>query len=823
MAKAVTVHMIGNAHLDPVWLWRWSEGMEALIATVRSVLDFLREDPRITFTASSAALYAWLEEHEPAMFAEIQQRVVEGRWLLAGGMWIEPDCNLPGGESLARQLLAGQRYFLSRFGRVATTGYNPDSFGHAGTLPMLLRAAGLDAYLFFRPGRHEKRLPEELFWWQAPDGSRVLAYRPPGHYGQGVFEPETTEQRIREHAAQCPRGLCDVISMYGIGNHGGGPTRAQLAAIAVVAADVHGPNVVHGSLDQFFARARRARADYPVVREELLHHARGCYSAHHAVKRANRELEALLAAAEGLCLWTREETGLQYPAQALDRAWRNVLFNQFHDIITGTALPEAFEDARDLHGEARTLSHAACWSAARALARRVDTHGEGQALVVFHPATHSARTAIEAEFPFDFFDTQGPYNVVDHTGACLPCQRVQGSTLTGSRAHRLLWQDRLPGWGRKLYFLRRMEYRPDVLFAPAAGDHWLENEFLRVELDPASGQIQHLTDKRTGAEMITPGSAALLVLDDQADTWGHDAAAWRDVVGCFGCERMTVEECGPVRAALRVDYGYEASRAALWYRLLAGQPWLDLVLELDWRERHKMLKWAFTARVNAPLVTASTPYGHEIRASDGEEQPCGSWVDVSESNGGCGMALINDGCHAYDAHASCLRLTVVRSPIFAWHHPWMPESSRRYQYLDQGIIKLRCRLVPHQGSWADAEIPVLSQSFHQLPLVVHEFAHPGLSAPVGAFCAVAPGTVLLSALKAAEDGEGVTVRLWETAGRDTIATLIFPTLEGKWQGTVRAHSVVTLVGRRTPQGWQWRETDLLERPLAATEQAPPPA
>jgi len=229
-----TLHMIGNAHLDVVWLWPWQEGFGEVKATFRAALDLMNDCDDFLFTASSAALYEWIEHNDPAMFDEIKSRVAEGRWEIAGGWWVQPDCNLPSGESFVRQGLYGQRYFKEKLGVTATVGYNVDSFGHHAMLPQILRKCGLSRYVFMRPQRHEMGLPGPLFWWESDDGSCVLAARIP-------YEYCTWGQELRQHVRKCAVELKapfdELLCFYGVGNHGGGPTRENLHSIRAMDAD----------------------------------------------------------------------------------------------------------------------------------------------------------------------------------------------------------------------------------------------------------------------------------------------------------------------------------------------------------------------------------------------------------------------------------------------------------------------------------------------------------------------------------------------------------------------------------------------------------
>ena len=808
--KGLTVHMIGNAHLDPVWLWRWTEGYEALVATFRSALDLMRENEHFCFTCAAAAMYAWIERNEPGMFAEIRQRVAEGRWEIAGGWWLQPDCNIPCGESLVRQALYGQGYFRERLGVMATVGYNVDTFGHAGTLPQFLAKAGLRGYVFFRPAPDEKELPEGMFWWESPDGTRVLTCRPPGHY---PYWEDEVAPRVREHASRVVRGLRDVPSFYGVGNHGGGPTRGQIAAIVAADRDPAMPNVVFGRLDEFFDRARAQRQDYPVVRDELQHHARGCYTSHAPVKRWNREAEALLGTAEAFAALASEVAGLPYPHEHFTRAWRNVLFNQFHDILAGSSIPEAYEDARDMYGESNTLARWALWSAVQRLARRVDTRAEGDAVLVFNPLPWRVQMPIHASVPFN--PRERTVGIVRHDGEPVPAQTVQSTALSWTRASRMLWVDELPPLGYRLYFVREGAGATVSRAPRSASGQFLENERWRIEVDPQGGHVASLKDKVEDVEVFSGPAAVPLVIDDQGDTWAHGVESFGDVAGRFENATVSMEEEGPVRATLRVVSTHGRSVITQLFRLYHACPLIEVEAEIDWHEQYRMLKLAFPVNVRDAAITSSIPYGHITREPNGEEEPCGPWVDVTGQNeaGAYGLTVVNDSKHGYDASGSEIRLSVLRSPIYAWDLNTRPEPGRTYRFMDQGLSRLRYFLVPHRGAWQDAGVARLGLAINRPPVVVNEFGHEGSAPPEWCGAEAGPENIVLSALKQAQDGNGLIVRLWETAGRDTEGWLKLHESGAEWQGRVGANEVKTLRAERTAGGWRWQETDLLEQPL----------
>ncbi|MEI6916330.1 MAG: alpha-mannosidase, partial [Armatimonadota bacterium] len=356
------LHAIGNSHIDPVWLWRWNEGLESIRSTFRSALDRLNEYPDFVFTTSSAAFFDQLEHVEPEMLEDIKARVKEGRWEIVGGWWVEPDCNIPCGESLVRQALYGQTYFQKTFGVMAKIGFNPDTFGHPGTLPQILEKAGLDYYAFLRPMQNEKILDGPVFRWRSVDGSEVLASRIERAYCTWFDDETQLEEHVQINHNARPSYLKDYTVWYGVGNHGGGPTKKNLDVLAA-----HGdkePVVKLSSLNGYFESIERELKSaevgiaLPEVTEELQHHARGCYSVHSEVKRLNRKTEHLLITAEKFASVACALLGREYPLDKLTSAWHGLLYNQFHDILAGSSLSEGYDDARDLYGHSRTIGAA---------------------------------------------------------------------------------------------------------------------------------------------------------------------------------------------------------------------------------------------------------------------------------------------------------------------------------------------------------------------------------------------------------------------------------------------------------------------------------
>jgi alpha-mannosidase len=807
-----TLHAIGNAHIDPVWLWRWTEGLETIRATFASVLERMKEFPEFHFTSSSAAFYWLLEQTDPNMLALIRERVREGRWEIVGGWWVQPDCNIPCGESFVRHALYAQRYFQKTFGATATVGYNPDSFGHAGTLPQILRKAGLTRYVFMRPGPHEKTLPSNVFWWQSPDGSRVLAVRITRSYatwGRDLVE------HARASAAGAPDFLSDYILFYGVGNHGGGPTAQNIRSLLEMAQSPDLPAIRLSTLKAFFEATEaqaEAGAPVPVVSEELQHHARGCYTAHSDVKRQNRRMEHLLMTAERVASLTWALLGREYPQQTLTEAWQSVLFNQFHDILAGTSLPEGYEDARDLYGHAAALGGFVLHTGLQALTGQMDTRGEGTPLVVFNPLPWRVKAPVEVE--------RGSAQLRDEEGHAVPAQNIQPTTVSGQR--RSVFVLELPPMGYRVL-------RSDVQSAGSppqgmlhaevqAGGAVLENDLWRLEVNP-SGHLASLYDKRHRVEVLSAPANVGVVIDDPSDTWSHDVAAFRNEIGRFDGAQMAIEELGDVRACLRIETRWGASWMRQRLYLYRELDVIECRATINWQEQYKMLKLAFPLRLQEPRVTAEAPYGFTERKPNGEEEPCQQWVDLSGwtvNDAGerlsYGFALLNDSKYGYDALGSELRLSILRSPAYAHHDPNTLQPGYRYHIVDQGIQTVIYRLVPHAGSWQEAHVARRAWELHVPPITVNEYVHEGVLPPTASLLHVEPENVLVTVCKKAEDTNALIVRAYESAGRSCTVRIEMPLLGTSWESPLGACEIKTwCVTPGKPS--EVTEVDLLERAI----------
>jgi alpha-mannosidase len=793
------LHMIGNAHIDPVWLWQWPEGFQEVRATFQSAIDRLNEYPDFVFTHTSVLFLQWVEESDPELFAQIRSRIEEGRWQVVGGWWIEPDCNIPSGESFVRQGLYGQRYLKEKFGLIATTGANLDSFGHNASLPQILRKSGMDSYVFLRPKPEENAaLPGPLFWWEAAEGSRVLAYRIPHEY---CAPRDDLGDHVEKSLATLPAGLAELAVFYGVGNHGGGPTKANLDSIARLNANDDGWQLELSSLREFFDAV--ADDNLPVWRGELQYHAPGCYTTHSGIKRWNRRAENLLQRAEK---WSAvaDVLGVQpYPLHELSEAWQLLLFNQFHDTLAGTSIEPAYEDARDQIGHASSIAALAFNRAVQSIARQISIpYAEGtRPLIVFNPHPWQLRTDVELEYNWL---TEDGVRLVDADGVAVPMQLTRSLTTMSSNRARLVFPADVPPLGYRVYTVHTGTVDGTQL---AATDTTLENAHVLLEVDPATGRIARLVHKASGADLAAPAARHAVVVEDVSDTWGHEVTAYDQEAGEFKATSVRLIENGPVRAIIRVESRYGESLLREDYALSAEATYVDVNVVLDWHEELKLLKLRYPTSIDEPRATIETPYGNLERDPNGHEDPGQSWVDVSGP--GCGLTVINDAKSGYDVRGADIGISAVRSPVWAWHDPRELEEGGDFEYMDQGRQRFRVRLVPHAGDWRDAGVVRLTAELNQPPFAMLESYHDGPLGSQGWTASDGGGDVVITVLKRAEEGDAFVVRAYETSGRPVHATLQLPVLGRTIEADFGPNEIKTFrIPRDTDQ--PVAETDLLE-------------
>ena len=705
-----TLHVICQAHLDPVWLWSWRDGFAEVLTTLRSAVDRLHEFPEMRYSCSSAAFYRWVEETDPRLFKEIRGFIDQGRWEVVGGWVVQADTLLPSEFSLRRQGQLAQDWFHKRLGVTAQIGYCVDSFGHSAGLPSILSAAGMRYYVFQRPDPRERPDLPNLFWWEAPDGARVLTWRLACGYGQGpACAADDLEKGLRGNWRNgMPPGMTVGTWFVGVGNHGGGPTRIQLERLRELRGSNDGqlPELRFSTLAEFFADVERQSnfADIPVIRGELLHHARGCYAANTRFKRLHRQTERELGTAENLLhiqnstVTPPYERDTEMPPAELHEAWWTLCFNQFHDILPGSSVAPAYDEARDDLGAVRHAARRLSAQAVHTLARRVDTRGAPEGILFMLNPLPWERTAVAS---VDSFVSPHGDSPITHL-----------TTPDGQRLP-LQWTAAEAGFGPFL-----MEWRKLVAVVPlpASGSRWFH---LSHGGDAAAAPSQSAA---AAPLLALADSARLVVVDDQADTWGHDVTRWDKTLGHAQMTREKLLDDGPVFRRRRRWLAWGRSTVILdiaeWHPLGA----VELTLRINWQDRFHALKLELatpsplsTLRVRAPGAVVDRPL-------DGDEWFLGDWLTFE--SGPRLFAIVSDGVSAYDATAERLRLTLLRCVPHAQFMQIPHSEDSPAPFLDEGWQQARFWLTTPSSSISTEEADRLATGMLTPAEQMIDSAHP---------------------------------------------------------------------------------------------------
>ncbi len=807
--------MVGNAHIDPMWIWDWDEGMHEVLQTFRAAADRLDEDPELRFTASSASYYRWVLDTSPELFARIRRHVDAGRWVVTGGQWVEPDCNLPAGESVCRQFLYGQRFLEDHLGVTATVGYNIDSFGHAGTLPQLLAASGIGSYVFMRPGPGEKEIASPAFRWRGADGTELPAYRIPYEYSTEGAEEMVIRGRADELVARSSALGIPLMAFFGVGDHGGGPTRLAMRTVHALSAESGGAVAFGDPTTYFEALGDEARRALPVVDGELQWHAVGCYSARADLKLANGRAEDALVAAEVLNEMCRLLTGDAPDVRPeLADAWEGVLFAQFHDALGGTCTDRATEAVHALLVSGASRAERVAVRALHRLTEHVDTWVEGAEnaegleesalgglpvpLVAFNPHSWPVTGAVTIPHPIAV--------ATDAQGRRVHVQQVPSGEVTYSPTRSLL-QVTVPPLGYRRYWLHATDPdagtpQPGVEPARAGEDGVLGNGLLELRVDTSTGALADAV--ATGGALpigthLLAGGVRPVVVADGSDTWSHGVARYEGDEVAGRLLSVGVVEPGPVRATVRSvwSFGDRGTTVTQDVSVYEGRSLVEVQLDVEWHDAHRVLKLVVPVALDAPASTAGAAYGSVARPCSGHEEPMVHWVDLSDPGADWGLACTSEGGGGYDALGSTLRLTVLRSPRVADHgRGWGTDDPAGYPVTDQGHHRMRYRLVPHVGAAQAAQLPRLAAEHRQgLPVVLDTWHRGGLG-PEGSAATLQADGVIMPVLKRAEDEGGTVVRLWEVAGRpERVRLSLGPDRAGgvpDWEGELRPHEVRTV-------------------------------
>ena len=805
--QQLTVRLTGQSHIDAAWLWPWTETVDVVRRTFSTSLQLMNEYPNFTFSQSASAYSEWMDEKYPAMHDEIRKRVQEGRWEMVGGMWIEPDLNIPGGESQVRQILIGKRYIMQHYGVDVRIGWNPDSFGFNWQLPQIYKKSGIDYFMTTKlNGNETHKLPLKLFWWQAPDGSRVLSYFPNGLGGD--INPVGIAGELNTAIRGNP-GIGEIMHIYGVGDHGGGPTRVSMDnAIPWTQPGITFPKANFGTAQSFFSDVEsqldtehapvwnydvlaagtntlpnppEGKVSLPVWNDELyFEYHRGTYTTQSNLKRNLRfNEEALLDAEKYSSLaWLR---GSSYPQYALNEAWKKELFNQFHDLAAGSGIGIIYKDAQRDFDMIHAAASEAQRSAVNVLLGSVDTlepvkenaASNTVPVVVTNSLgwSHDGSVEVTIELP----RSAPSINVTDSAGHRVNAQILEHAT--GSNRFRLLIQARdVPALGYEVLHAAGAAAStlagggPDPVHVTATS---LENRYLRIVLDPKTGCITSLYDKLSHFETLAPSACGNQLqtfhdLPKAWDAWNIDADFDKVTTPIDSIDSMQTLVSGPERGVIRIARHWQDSKFVQQIVLDADSSEVQVINDIDWHETHVLLKVAFPLAATSKKATFEIPFGSIERPASRDnswdkaffEVSAQHWADLGD--GQHGFSLINESKYGYDAKINTLRLSLLRSPV--WPDPEADRGPHHFSYW----------LYPHAGDWKAAQTVHRGYEANYPLVAIQVESHEGTLPGRHSFVSVAPANVILTAVKKAEDSNALLFRVYESTGKQSEVTLDVP-------------------------------------------------
>lgn len=840
VAKEYTIHCAGHAHIDMNWMWSWPETVDVSRDTFATVDKLMDEFPEFRFSQSQASTYIAMQKYHPEIFELIKKRVKSGQWDVTASMWVEGDKNIISGESLCRHLLYTRQYLKETMDlepEDIKIDWSPDTFGHAHTVPGILTRGGVTRYYHMRTGPGPW-----LYKWRSPDGSEILVFNDKDRHGyNGPIYPEIFLTMV-EYAKET--GLKDFLCMYGVGDHGGGPTRRDLRKAREIAEWPIFPVLKLSTTDEFYSAVEKANPDLPVIDKDLNFIFEGCYTSQSNIKYANRVSEIALPETETIALIGGREGDLEYPGDFLRRAWRWTLFNHFHDILPGSGVKGTYEYSQGLFQETQAAYRSIQARALRQLASKVNTagavgktstigsgFGDGLGAGAGDPGVPGGVTAYNAGAadaePIMIYNqkawprTETVYAKVwnkqiiddrvivrDSDGKETKGQVVGRGNYWGHDFATVAFKaEKVPATGYKVYAIdnaptpmkvegadisRMMGDVYGIAFPNPSGPRVMENEFLSVEMDFPSGAIRHLIDKETGIDYVPEGK--LLGLLEAYQETPHGMTAWiigqtSEVTPLTSGGDLQVSQYGPNRVAVKTTRKYRDSSMTLEVGLSAGSRAVEFRLTTRWVERGTpetgvpMLKVAFPLNVKDGVPTYEIPFGSQQREQSEQEIPALKWADLSgkAGKGKAGITVVNDSKYGHSCYDDTLRVTLIRS---SYDPDPLPEVKDH---------EIKWAVITHKGECDVVAATRAGEEFNSPMAVVSATVQEGDLPAEKSYVECLTPNVFISTVKKAEDSDALVLRLVEMTGKDTDADV----------------RITDLVSPGTPV----RVVDLLERPV----------
>ncbi len=721
-------YLLCNAHLDPVWLWKREEGTAEAISTFRVAAKFCKEFDGFIFNHNESVLYEWVEENEPELFKKIQKLVKEGKWHIMGGWYLQPDCVMPSGESFIRQMEIGTRYFAEKFGIKTKTAVNFDSFGHTRGLVQILKKSGFEHYIFHRP---YNIVDEENFIWRGYDGSEIIGHRSYGGYNSGKGKATEKIDRFLEDAVDGPNLLA-----WGIGNHGGGPSRIDIEKIQEYKENHKDIFIKHSSCDEYFSLIDKSKLT-TVIDRSMVHCMVGCYTSMVRIKQLHRALENDLTVCEKMIA----VSGIDYDEKELQNAEKALLFCEFHDILPGSMIKSGEEDSVRLLNYGREIASKIC---AKAFFKLCEGEKEGKIgevpVLVFNPNPYPVTQDIEVEFQLEdqnWNDNEVTIvSVRDEKGNYLPSQNEQEeSNLNLDWRKRVVFRAELKPMciNRFDCELNRIsaERRPIEQCEETDTCFVLKNDKMEVRISKETGLLEKYCVG--GVDYIKSGSAKINVYKDNEDPWGMTVDSFSDKIGEFtlaskeeanafngytdeNIENVRIIENGDVRCKIQATFKNRNSFALITYSIPKNDSFIDIDVKTFINDVNTMFKLSFSTPFENSKAISQMAFGREEMEKENKEVVCQKWCGLFES--GNGLAILNKGTHGYSADKNEINISLLRTAVYSAHpirDRKIVDTDRFQNHIDMGERDFSFRLttdISHLDKDAESyNQPVYALSF----------------------------------------------------------------------------------------------------------------
>lgn len=786
------IHLICNAHLDPVWQWEWEEGAAETLSTYRIAADFCEQYEKFVFCHNEALLYRWIEEYDMPLFERIKKLVAAGKWHIMGGWHLQPDCNMPSGEAMVRQIHEGRKYFKEKFGVVPKVGINVDPFGHSRGLVQIMVKCGYEGYLFMRPYASFKALPANEFTWEGYDGSEIIGIRT-GAYNSAKGK---AVEKISHYVEKCPEDDC-VVCLWGIGNHGGGPSKEDLDAIVALRKEVgEGVNIIDSTPEGYLEAIKGKRA-FPKVDSSLNLWAPGCYTSQVRVKQKYRQAENTYFFTESICAHAAEQGLMEYPSEDFAKAIYDILTIQFHDILPGSSIQAAEEMGIRMADHALEILSRLKARAFFALAsgqRKPDS--DKIPMFVYNPHPYPLKGDFTCEFMLWDQNWNHEYLqpvVYDDQGNRCPAQgEKENSTIPLEWRKRVLFHTTLAPMSLNRFdcAFDTIEKKPGCSL-PVEGDHLVYDKGgMKVKINRKTGLVDEL--KKDGKDYLAKGAFGLEIFKDDFDPWYMNAEGWYEKTGDFQLlspeqvqefcaldapiDGVHVIEGGDVRTVVEAIFGYKTSRAVVKY-ILSEKEGLQVDIRINWNEKQELVRWNIPAAFAAESCIGEHLYGREELFHEMKENVAQKYVAICDDQQAIQVSNIGTYGSAFDDKSASLKMTLLRSASYCAHpvgdRKVMPQD-RYMPYIEQGERDFSFKLTFGAKEEILDHAGRVAHQFNQ-PAMAFSFYPTGTGEKPKASLLMDSDVITCNAFKKAEDGEGFILRLFNPTEKEQEASI-------EWKG-----------------------------------------